>query len=88
MHLQPIPVPSILVVSFAVPVGHLFVHTPGREADTAVSKIYPTAQLPQCVEFTVQVKQLMLQLAQVQVAVSANCVVKQLELLTQAPESR
>jgi hypothetical protein len=88
LHLQPIPEPSILVVSLAVPVGHLFVHTPGRLADMVVSKIYPTAQVPQFVEFKVQVKQLELQLAQVHVAVSANCVVKQLELLTQAPESR
>lgn len=80
--------PSIFVVSFAVPVGHLFVHTPGRAADIAESNIYPTAQPPQFVEFTVQFTQLALQLAQVHVEASANCVVKQLELATHVPESR
>ena len=88
MHLQPIPVPSKLFVSFAVPVGHTFVQTPGKADDTLVSKIYPVAHLPQFVEFTLQLKQLTLQLAQVQVVVSANCVDKQLVLVTQVPESR
>ena len=82
--MQPTPVPSKLVVSFACPVGQLVVQTPFK----LVSGIYPIAQSTQFVEFTVQIKQLALQFVQVQVVESAYCVDKQLELPTQDPERR
>lgn len=70
MHLHPPPV--ALAVSLTVPVGHMFVHFPGKVVPNAVSMMYPVAQAAQLVEVVEQPLQLALQLEHFKVLVVAS----------------